>query len=441
MGRRFLGIALCLAACAAPHRDAPGGGDRGAARAAETGAQEADRGSAGPGVAEVGPPPPPLPREPLRVLVGGDLIPHRPSLVAPASIGAALAPLAPLFARADGVVANHEAATGAVDDRAFRLAYAAPPGWLDALGAAGITSVTVANNHACDLGTAGLDATVEAAGKAGLPAAGAGDDPWAPRVVAERSGKRVCLVAWTTFVNAEGGCARTRRLAVAGGTREGRAQVGRALDRARAWCDATIAVFHGGQEYAPQTQSVLDQAQHAAEAGADAVVVHHPHVPSPVVVHETRDRRRVPIFASVGNLVTNQGESWKPPMFPVLPENRRLVCVNAWTRLGVLADLAFTFEERGARLDWGYHLIWIDNEHADDRTVAVPRIAARLLDPRADEVVVARLRDDRRGPRELFADPCWIEGRAAAEPDGRCAVRRGRPAASPAPVARKRRRR
>jgi len=78
-----------------------------------------------------GPPrPPPLDR-PLRVLIGGDLLPHRPSLVAPAAIHAALAPLASLFAKADAVIANYEAATGDVDPKASRLAYAAPRGWLD----------------------------------------------------------------------------------------------------------------------------------------------------------------------------------------------------------------------------------------------------------------------------------------------------------------------
>jgi poly-gamma-glutamate synthesis protein (capsule biosynthesis protein) len=186
-------------------------------------------------------------------------------------------------------------------------------------------------------------------------------------------------------------------------------------------CDATIAIFHGGQEYAPQTTQVLDQAAHAAEAGADAVIIHHPHIASPVVVHDTKDGRHVPIFASVGNLVTNQGESWKPPMFPVLPENRHLVCVNGWTRLGVLADLAFTFDASAApaavkrpRLDWGTHLVWIDNEHAEDRNVVTPKIQARLLEPAHDGAIIEALSKDARGPLALFTDPCWLERNATA---------------------------
>ncbi|CAN5713835.1 hypothetical protein BH11MYX4_BH11MYX4_26570 [soil metagenome] len=357
-----------------------------------------------------GPPPPPPLGRPLRVLVGGDLLPHRPSLVAPAAIHAALEPLAPLFARADAVIANYEAATGDVDPKAFRLAYAAPPGWLEELPKAGLRAVTVANNHACDLGEPGLDATLDSADKSGLLALGAdATDPWAPRTVVEQNGKRICAVAWTTISNSDGACSKSRRLAVATLNGSGKSRIDRALARARAQCDATIAIFHGGSEYAPQTTLVMDQAAHAAEAGADAVVIHHPHIPSPVVVHVTKDGRSVPLFASVGNLVTNQGESWKPPMFPVLTENRHLVCVNGWTRLGVLADLSFTFDPKGIRLDWGMHLLWIDNEHAQDKAIAMPKVAARLLDTEKDRAIIDKLSEDKRGPVALFSDPCWME--------------------------------
>jgi len=366
-----------------------------------------------------GPPrPPPLERA-LRVIVGGDILPHRPSLIAPAAIRAALAPLGPLFAKADTVVANYEAATGDVDPKAFRLAYAAPRGWLEELPKAGLRAVTVANNHACDLGEPGLDATLEEAQKSGLVALGAdASDPWAPRAIVEQNGKRICAIAWTTLSNSEGACSKSRHLAVAPLSVLGKQRIDRAFARARTQCDATLAIFHGGSEYAPQTTLVMDQAAHAAEAGADAVVIHHPHIASPVVLHATKDGRNVPLFASVGNLATNQGESWKPPMFPVLTENRHLVCVNGWTRLGVLADLSFTFDPDGQkrpRLDWGMHLVWIDNEHAEDRGVAMPKIEARLLEPVKDKAIVEALSKDKRGPLALFSDPCWFELDGAAE--------------------------
>lgn len=383
-----------------------------------------------PAAAVVEPPGSPAPAArpaPLRVLVGGDLIPHRPSLAAPSSVLRALAPLAPVFGAADAVVANYEAATGELGEKAFRLAYAAPPAWLEALPQAGLTAVSVANNHACDLDHDGVETTLETAVESGLAVLG-GDlegDPWAPRALVERGGKRVCAVAWTTLINAEGSCAKTARLAIATENAVGRQKVAAALHRAREACDATIAILHGGVEYVPQTPAVMAVARQAAESGADAVVVHHPHIASPVVVHPTKDGRNVPIFASVGNLVSNQGESWKPPMFPVLRENRRLVCVNGWTRLGLLADLAFDFTD-GPKLDWSFHLLWTENEHADDRRVAVPKITTRLLDPDADAAIVERLSDDERGPVDLFDDPCWVERPIYTEADrarsARCAT-------------------
>lgn len=373
-----------------------------------------------------GPPARPPPDEPLRVLVGGDLIPHRPSLVAPSTVRSALSPLGQLFGTVDAVVANYEAATGVLDKKAFRLAYAAPPEWLDALAEAGIKAVSVANNHACDLGYRGVEATLDAARKSGLTVLGGDEngDPWAPQTIVERDGKRVCAVAWTTLINAEGGCAKTARLAIATENAAGRQKVAAAMHRARGVCDATIAIIHGGVEYVPQTPALMAIARQAADSGADAVVVHHPHVASPVVVHATKDGRSIPIFASVGNLVSNQGESWKTPMFPVLRENRRLVCVNGWTRLGVLADLAFDFKDT-PRLDWGFHLLWTNNEHAEDKAQRVPKITTRLLDPEKDAAIISRLSDDAMGPVDLFDDPCWSERPIYTDADRRAGGRCG----------------
>lgn len=364
-----------------------------------------------------GPEAPPPPRHALRVLVGGDLIPHRPSLAAPNAITAALSPLSELFHGADAVVANYEAATGTLTKKAFRLAYAASPDWLEALPSVGITAVTVANNHACDLGTDGLVTTIEAGQASGLATLGAdaGDDPWGPRPVVELDGKRVCAVAWTTLVNSEGACARSPQLAVATASPAGHRRIASAMKRARLTCDATIAIVHGGVEYVSQTAVTMAMARDAAELGADAVVVHHPHVASPVVVHRAKDGRQVPIFASVGNLASNQGESYEPTKFPVLRENRRMVCVNGWTRLGVLADLAFDFSGP-PRLDWGFHLLWTENDHLEDKA-AVPKIATRVVDPEKDAALVTTLSRDAKGPTALFDDPCWLERDLATDGD------------------------
>ncbi len=356
-----------------------------------------------------------VPPTKIRVLVGGDLLPHRPMLLAPERLRDALAPLGPLLSTADIAVANYETSTGDAGRFPPRdISLAAPPEWL-AAASSSFRALTVANNHACDLGARGLTATLAAARDAGVIALG-GDEksPWEPRTLVEKDGRRVCAVAWTTFVNSEGhACSASAKLALAGLDREGDRAIGRAVSHARAsGCDATVAIFHGGKEYETQAWSALVQARIAADAGADAVVIHHPHVPSPVRVYVARDGRKVPIFESVGNLVSNQGESYRPSYPPVSP--LRLVSLNGWTRLGVIADLEWAWpagSRPGARpsLAYGFHLTWTENEHATNRATPMPRIAVRLLDPVEDLALIGKLRTDRDGPTELLDDACWME--------------------------------
>ncbi len=360
-----------------------------------------------------------VPATTLRVLVGGDVVPHRPSLATPARIASALAPLVPLFGEANAVVANYETATGDPEQVAQKtMALVVTPAWMAELKSAKIAAITIANNHACDLGEEGLDATLASAKALGITAVG-GDarDPWEARIVAEENGHRVCVVAWTTFVN--GGtvaCGPRGRVAIAAARKKDPARISNAILRAKKeqGCDAVIAVLHGGKEYMPQILLPRRQARVAAEAGADAVIIHHPHVPSPVRVITTADGRSVPVFLSVGNLVSNQGESWRAPFFPVR-KDRHYVAMNAWTRLGVIADLSFTWtpgEKKGA-MAWGYHLVWTDNDRSEHAS-ATPLISVRRLDPQADRALVALLSRDKEGPLALFSSPCWLDAAGGA---------------------------
>jgi len=378
-----------------------------------------------PTLAALVPAPQPAPRaprslRPMRVVVGGDVIPHRPQLDDPASVSAALAPLAPLFESADAAIVNYETATGSIAANADApMSLAARPEWMRAVAAANVTAVTLANNHACDLGRRGLAASVGTASAIGLGALGASvGDPWQAQTIASQDGKRVCAVAWTTFVNdRRRGCAEAGHLAIAPANREGRARVASAIESARhEGCDAIVAIVHGGEEYAPQTPAMLALARAAADAGADAVVIHHPHVVSPLVVYDAKDGRRVPIFASLGNLVSNQGESWTPA-YPATQSNRRLVYMNGWTRLGMIADLSFRLGGGPQKLArWGYHLVFVDSDHVLDKSNPHPHIDARTLDPVADAAIVDKLARDAAGPREIFDDACWMEKRGAASP-------------------------
>jgi hypothetical protein len=368
------------------------------------------------------------PRTELHVIVGGDLLPHRPMLLPVERLHAGLAPLASLLATADVAMANYETATGGTElfSGKHNMSLSAPEAWLAEAGTF-FHAITVANNHACDLGRGGLSATLAAAKEVGVVAVGgdAGRDPWQPRVIDEKDGRKVCAVAWTTFVNAEGrACKASGELAIAGFDHKGSLAIELAIARARrTGCDGVVAIFHGGEEYVGPTWGVHEQAKVAADAGADVVIVHHPHVPVPVVVIVARDGRKVPVFESVGNLLSNQGESYELANFPV--SKTHLIAQNAWTRLGVLADLRWSWPaaapfHRRPDFSYGYHLTWTENDHAQHRADPMPHIATRPLDPNADRALVDRLSSDERGPVRLFTDPCWLESSGA-----RCVMTEG----------------
>jgi poly-gamma-glutamate synthesis protein (capsule biosynthesis protein) len=356
----------------------------------------------------------------LRVLVGGDVIPHRPQLVDPESVSNALAPLAPLFRSADATVVNYESATGEASAHVdpSMLFLAAKPGWMRAVAASGASALVLANNHACDLGARGLAASIDTADATGVTALGASAaDAWEPKTIAAKNGRRVCAIAWTTFVNERHrGCGDSPHLAIAKPDHDGRLRAAKAVANAfHEGCDAVVAIIHGGEEYQPQTHAMMNAARAVAEAGAIAVVMHHPHVVSPLVVYETEDGRKVPIYASVGNLVSNQGESWTPE-FPAAQKDRRTVYLNGWTRIGMIADLELSLGARTELASFGDHLVWVDNEHARDKSNPHAPIAARLLDPEKDHAVIEKLSRDALGPRAIFDDPYWIERAISSVP-------------------------
>lgn len=349
----------------------------------------------------------------VHVLVGGDVIPHRPQLLEPESVTAALEPLAALFRSADASVVNYETATGEVGSHVdpSMLALAAKPAWMHAVAQSNVSALVLANNHACDLGARGLAASIDTAAATGVTALGASaGDAWEPVTIAAKNGRRVCAVAWTTFVNeSHKGCGDSPHLAIAKPDHEGRLRAAKAIANAfHEGCDAVVAIVHGGEEYQAQTHAMMNVARAVAEAGAMAVVMHHPHVVSPLVVYETEDGRKVPIYASVGNLVSNQGESWTPE-YPAAQKDRRVVYMNGWTRLGMIADLELSLGPRTTLTSFGDHLVWVDNAHARDKSNPHAPITARLLDAEKDRVIIEKLSRDAAGPRAIFDDPFWIE--------------------------------
>ncbi|MHB9286832.1 CapA family protein [Halobacteriales archaeon Cl-PHB] len=181
-----------------------------------------------------------------------------------------------------------------------------------AVSGAGFDAVTLANNHLLDYGPDGLDATTAACHDAALATVGAGDDHEAALdPLVETVGDTevaVFSVCEREFGVADGGPGTAW-----GGHPSVAPRVARAADEH----DAVVVVAHGGIEEVPFPPPGRQARLRAfVDAGADAVVGHHPHVPQG---WETYDG--APICYSLGNWYFDRA--------------------NPATQWGLLADLQF----------------------------------------------------------------------------------------------------
>lgn len=187
---------------------------------------------------------------------------------------------------------------GETQSPTMKLKFTGPPGGADALALGRIDIVSTANNHMWDYGKAAFFETLANLERAGVKYAGAGrtrEQAYAP-VVVEAGGLRVAFVAFTGIWN-QGGLeyheardhvAKAGREAVIAGVKAARALAG---------VDFVVVSYHGGEEYVSvPLQLAIDLHRAAIDAGADAVLGHHPHVTQAIEVYKEK-----PIFYSLGN--------------------------------------------------------------------------------------------------------------------------------------------
>ncbi len=234
------------------------------------------------------------------------------------------APFAALFATADIRFVNLE---GPLSDQHGEtmspvnpLIFTGPPIGADALARGHVTFASTANNHAWDYGKRGLVETLDNLDRVGVAHAGTGRtrDEAQRAVVVEKNGVRVAFLAVTDVFNFGplAGHEADEYVARADPTRLGEAITSL---KARGDVDLVVVSYHGGDEYndAPLTRarSVL----HAAiDAGADAVLGHHPHVIQAIEWYRGR-----PILYSMGNMLMQMHRD------------------HPWTGYGYLARLTF----------------------------------------------------------------------------------------------------
>jgi hypothetical protein len=205
-----------------------------------------------------------------------------------------------VFARADVVLANLEcAATDRDDPQGKQFVFRCDLDQLPVMRDAGVTGVTVANNHSGDHGVPGIVDSLRNAEAAGLVAIGAGADEeeaYAPRIV-EVQGWRVALLGFGGVVPHPDWTSRGDQPGQASGYDT--AAMVRAVEAAGADADLVVASIHWGEEgsFEPREED-REKASALVAAGADAVIGHHAHRLQPL---ERIDG--VPVFWNLGNFV------------------------------------------------------------------------------------------------------------------------------------------
>lgn len=169
------------------------------------------------------------------------------------------------------------------------------PEWLRALKDAGFNLVGLANNHMGDYGLESVIDCIENCKNHGLSIVGAGKNlQEAQRIFYfEKRDIKLAVIAVCEheYGIAEEDKAGTAPLDVIDNIRQ--------IQEAKLNADFVVITIHGGNEYFPYPRPGLRKlCQFYIEQGCDAVICHHPHVPSVYEIY-----KESPIFYSLGNFI------------------------------------------------------------------------------------------------------------------------------------------
>lgn len=212
------------------------------------------------------------------------------------------AKIAPLLKEGALVFANLE---GPISDRGKAeqklFAFCAAPFAVDALTAAGINLVSLANNHIRDYGVDALEDTLRLLEEHGIAYAGAGRNEEQARkgALLEINGVKTAVLAYSGIF--KHGYPAWRAGPEKAGTifYPEKEQFIADIESARQRADVVIVSLHWGDEYTYQVnREQRETGRLAIESGADLVLGHHSHTPQGIEIYQGK-----PIVYSLGNFL------------------------------------------------------------------------------------------------------------------------------------------
>lgn len=209
------------------------------------------------------------------------------------------AEIAPMLRAADITLVNLEAplTKGGTEFKGKKFRFRVSPVAAKALRSAGITTVTLANNHSMDFGAQGLRDTITTLSQTGIGHIGAGMTLAEARkaLIYDIRGTKVAILGYSLTLPQEFWA--TQHQAGTAPLLEKLVQADIAAAQKQA--EIIIVTVHWGEEGTTRLRPYQTRLAHMIiDAGADAVIGHHPHVLQGIETY-----KKGIIFYSLGNFV------------------------------------------------------------------------------------------------------------------------------------------
>ena len=195
-----------------------------------------------------------------------------------------LSAIAPVLSGADLAMVNLETALGSGGTpQPKKFTFQVPAQAVDALKAAGVDAVTMANNHGMDHGPAGLQDTLRIKQSTGFPILGVGQDDaeaYAP-LISEVKGQRIGFLAASDVFDDNlraSWLAGPAKPGLASAEEDHRDRLLQAVQEARGKVDTLVVYLHMGteKEFCPNPRQE-ELARMLTDAGVDIVIGSHTH--------------------------------------------------------------------------------------------------------------------------------------------------------------------